>query len=162
MREALEHLDGADREALGVARALEQDRELLVLHPGARAAPPAPLLDHDAALLVDLLALEGDAAGPVLQDLEPSLEDLRVVGRDLQHVDGLVEAGVGVEVGPEAHADAFEVVDQLVAGEALVPLNAMCSTKWARPRWVSSSTIEPTLTSSRSSARSSGLGLART
>ena len=118
VREAFEHLHRADRDALGVPRALEQDRELLVLHPGARAAPPAPLLDHDAALLVDLLAVERDAAGPVLQDLEAALEDLGVVGRDLQHVDGLVEAGVGVEVGPEAHADAFEVVDQLVAGEA--------------------------------------------
>ena len=38
-------------------------------------------------------------------------------------------------------------------GKCSVPLKAMCSTKCARPRWSSSSSTEPALTTSRSSAR---------
>ena len=41
-------------------------------------------------------------------------------------------------------------------GKFFVPLNAMCSTKCASPCWSSSSTSEPTLTASLSSARFSG------
>ncbi|OFW04983.1 MAG: hypothetical protein A3H96_00265 [Acidobacteria bacterium RIFCSPLOWO2_02_FULL_67_36] len=41
-------------------------------------------------------------------------------------------------------------------GKCCVPLNAMCSSMCASPRGLSSSTIEPTLTTSRSSARFSG------
>ena len=37
-----------------------------------------------------------------------------------------------------------------------LPLKAMCSTKWARPSWSASSTTDPTLTTSRSSARWNG------
>ena len=115
----LEDLAVADRQPLGVARAVEEDGELLVAHARLGAAAESPLLDHDAALLVDLLVLEGDAVGPVLEDLEGRVDDLRVVGRDLEHVDRLVEARVGVDVRAEAHADALEVVDQLLLLEVL-------------------------------------------
>jgi hypothetical protein len=47
-------------------------------------------------------------------------------------------------------------------GKFFVPLNAMCSTKWARPRWSSSSSTEPAFTTSRSSARFCGRALRRT
>ncbi len=43
-----------------------------------------------------------------------------------------------------------------------VPLKAMCSTKCASPRWSSSSWSDPALSASHSSARFSGLRLART
>ena len=43
----------------------------------------------------------------------------------------------------------------------VVPLKAMCSTKWASPRWSSSSRMEPAFTTSRSSARFSGLAFLR-
>ena len=76
------------------------------------------------------------------------------VGRDGEHVDGLVEARVGVDVGPEAHPDALQVVRRAPASRSCaVPLNAMCSTKCASPRWSSSSSTLPAFTTSRSSAR---------
>ena len=43
----------------------------------------------------------------------------------------------------------------------VVPLNAMCSTKCASPRWSSSSRMEPAFTTSRSSARFSGFVFCR-
>ena len=47
-------------------------------------------------------------------------------------------------------------------GKCSVPLKAMCSTKCARPRWLSSSSTDPALTTSRSSARPRGCPFART
>src|SRR5437867_1884684 len=44
----------------------------------------------------------------------------------------------------------------------LVPRNAMCSTKWARPCWSSSSRVEPALTANQISARFAGRALRRT
>ena len=55
---------------------------------GAEAEPP--LFQDDAALLVDLVSLERDAAGPVLEHEERAIDDASVVGRDLELEDGLV------------------------------------------------------------------------
>jgi hypothetical protein len=56
---------------------------------------------------------------PVLEDVEGAGDERGAVGGDLQLVDGLVEAGVGVEVGAESHADALEVIDDLLLLEVL-------------------------------------------
>jgi len=111
VRERLEALLGADGQPLGVTRSLQQDRELLVAHPGARAASLPPLLDDDAALLVDLGRREGQVVRPVFQDQERFLEQLRLVGGNLQHVHGLVEARVGVDARAGAHPDRFHELD---------------------------------------------------
>ena len=108
-----------DRESFRVARTVEDDRELLILDPRRAPPPSAPLLDHDTALLVDLLRVEDDATGPVHQDLEGRREHLGVVHRDLQHVHRFVEAGVGVDVGSKPHPDRLEVVHQLQLLEVL-------------------------------------------
>ena len=62
--EVVDDLHGADRDALGVTRALQHDRQLLVLHPGAGAAAQSPLFLDDAALLVDLRRVEGTGRAP--------------------------------------------------------------------------------------------------
>ena len=118
-RSTFEDLPLTDRETLGVLRSGEQDGELLVTDSclGAEAEPP--LLDHHAALLVHLLLLEGHRLSPLAQDLEARLEQPGLVGRYFEHVDGFVEAGVGVDVGTEAHAGRLEIVDQLETGEVL-------------------------------------------
>ena len=150
----------ADRHPLGVARALEQDRELLVLHARARAAAQPPLLDDDAALLVDLLRVERQVVRPVLEDEERLLQDLRLVGRDLQHVDRLVEARERVEARPEPHADRLQERDDLLLREVLraVERHVLDEVREARagrrPRG-----REPALTTSRSSARFSGFAV---
>ena len=120
--EALDDLQFPDRQALGVARALKEDRELLVADPGAGTTAQSPLLDDHAAFLVDLLVVEHLTVRPVLEDLERGGDEFGAVGRHHQHVDGLIEARIGVEVGPEAHADPFQVVDQLLLLEMLGPV----------------------------------------
>ena len=118
-RDLSQHLRIADRQPLRVARAVEAIGDLGVAEPrsGTPAAPP--LLDHDATLEFDLLVVQGDGAGPVLEHQERLVQDVRVVRRHLQHVDRLVEAGVRVDVRPEAHADALQVVEQLRLFEVL-------------------------------------------
>ena len=44
---------------------------------------------------------------------------LGLVGRHLEHVDGLVEAGVGVDVGAEAHAERLDERHELLLGKVL-------------------------------------------
>ena len=110
--EALQALFGTDRQPDRVLRPPEQNRELDLVDAGSGAEPQAPLLDDDPTLLVDLLALERHRTGPVLEDLEGSIDDDLLVGRDRQHVDGLVEARVGVDMGPEAHPERLQRVDQ--------------------------------------------------
>ena len=115
--EALDDLLLAVGEALGVAGALEEDGELLVPDARLGALAQAPLLDDDAPLLVDGLGLEGQVVGPVLHDQERVPEDGLGIRRDLEHVDRLVEAGEGVEVGTEAHADRLHEFDELLLRE---------------------------------------------
>ena len=104
----------ADGDALGVPGVGEEHGQLLVEHAQAGALAAAPLLDDDAPLLVDLLAVEGDAVGPVLEDLEGLLHHLHRVEGHGELVHGLVEAGVGVEVGPGAQSHRLEVGPQLL------------------------------------------------
>ena len=47
------------------------------------------------------------------------VDELRLVGRDLQRVDRLVERRVRVEIGAEPHADLLEEVDERLLREAL-------------------------------------------
>ena len=115
--EGLDDLFLADGQALGVARAPQQDRELRVAHPGVGPPVEAPFLDDDAALLLDGRRVEAQPVGPILEDEERRLQDGRGVRGHLEHVDRLVEAGEGVEVGPEAHADGLHEIDELLARE---------------------------------------------
>ena len=49
----------------------------------------------------------------------------------------------------------------LCPGKCFEPWNCMCSTKCARPRWSSSSSTDPALTTSRSSTSRAGFGFGR-
>ncbi len=107
----------ADRQPIGVARALEQHRQLLLQRPRVGAEAEPPLLEDDAALLVDLVGFEGDVGGPVAEDEEGAIDDRAVVGRNLQQVDRLVEAGVRVDVGAEPHPRRLQERDDLLLRE---------------------------------------------
>ena len=100
-----------------VARVLEQHGRLRVLHPGVRAAALPPLLDDDAALLVDGVRVERQPVGDVAEEDERLAQRLGVVGRHVQHVRRLVEARVGVHAGAQPHADRFHELHQVLLGE---------------------------------------------
>ena len=102
---------------------MKDDRRLLVeeAHTGATTEPP--LLEHHAALLVDLERIERHAVRPVAKDADRFTQELGSVGRYLEGVDRLVERRVRVEVGAEGHAALLQEVDE-----------PMCSTKCASPR----------------------------
>ena len=120
--ERLERPLVADGKPLGVARALEEDRELLVRHARVGATAQSPFLDDDTALLFDLRRIQRDPARPVLEDVECLALDARRVGRDLQFVDRLVEARRGVDVRAEPHPDGLEVAHELILREAGRPV----------------------------------------
>jgi hypothetical protein len=109
----------ADRQPLGVVRALQHDRQLLVLDAGERAPAHAPLFLDDAALLVDLDGIQRQAVRPVLENQERPVEHVGLVGRHLQHVDGLVEARIRVDARAEAHAERFEELDRRLLRKVL-------------------------------------------
>ena len=114
-----EHLRLADRAPHGVAGIAEQHRKLAVPDAGGSAAVGAPLLHDHVPLLHHLVGIEGDGVGPVGENAKPGLQRLRVGGGEFELVHGFVEAGVGVEVGPEPAAERFQVFDDFVLGEAL-------------------------------------------
>ena len=112
-----------DRHALAVLVAREGELEEALLIARVPAITAAPLLLDDAALGVDLLVLEAEAIAPVVEDEDAAIHDALAWDGDVhQRVDGLVEAGVGVDVAPEAGADAFEEVVDALAGEVLRPV----------------------------------------
>ena len=99
-----------------------QNRELLVADPGAGAEPATPFLDHDAAFLVHLLRIQCEPACEVGECVQPVRHDLGRVSRQLEHVNGFVEAGVRVHVRTEAGARALEVRDELARLEMRAPV----------------------------------------
>ena len=118
-RRLLEHFRQSDRQPLGIARALEDHRQLLVGEARSGAEPAAPLLEDDAAFLLDLGRQQRDAGGEIAQHEHAAIDIARAIGRNLEHVDRLVERRRGVDVRAEARADRFEERDQLARLEML-------------------------------------------
>ena len=112
----LDDLLQADRQPHRVPGVAEQHRVLPVADALAGAPAEPPLLQHHAAFAFHLIRVQGHRVRPLAEDVEGGRDHLGI-GGDLQQVHGLIEAGVGVEVGPEGGADRFQVVDDLVAGE---------------------------------------------
>ena len=76
-RRVLQDLGQADRQALGVARALEDHRQLLVGQARAGAEPAAPFLEDDAAFLFDFGGQQRDAGGEILQHQHAAIDVAR-------------------------------------------------------------------------------------
>ena len=104
-RPVLDDLGLADRQPVGVMRAVIEHRHLLAEDAVLGALPEPPFLEHDTALLLDLAIAERRPAREVRQRIEPACQHRGAVGRDLEHVHRFVEAGVRVGVRTEAHAD---------------------------------------------------------
>ncbi len=79
----------------------------------AGALPQSPFLDDHAALPVDLLRVERHRTGEVGQRQQSLVDQPWLVGRDLEHVDRLVEARIRVDVRTEAGPCQLEVRHEL-------------------------------------------------
>ena len=75
---------------------------------GASGTTCAPLLVDDATLLVYLGILEQQVMAPVVEHQQAGVDDTLTLQRSRTDViDGLLNAGIGIEVGAELHADGL-------------------------------------------------------
>ena len=115
----LQNVKLTDGHTVGIAGTLHQDRPILFAHTVVGTEAEAVFLDDDTAFLVNLLVVVKETGGPASQDLEAEVDVGGIVERHGDHIDRLVEAGVGVQVGAEHHALAAQLVNHGVARETL-------------------------------------------
>ena len=118
-REGPQDLGLADRQPIGVTRVIEEDRDLFVADPRSGAEAAAPFLDDDAALLVDLEGIQRQSAGEVGECGQALLDDRRLVRRQVEHVNGVFEAGLRIHMRAEPGADRLEIGHQFTRLEVL-------------------------------------------
>ena len=79
-----------------------------------------PLLADHLPLLVDLLIGQGQATRPVVQDQQTGVRHPRLFhGSIHHHIDGLVEAGISIEILSTPHTGPFDEVIHAMSGEVL-------------------------------------------
>ena len=114
-RHRLDRLVGADGLATVVLGAVQVHRLCRAGDPALeRLVTLAPLVQHDALLLVDLVGLQGCRRQPFAQHVEPCCQVARVARRHGELVDRLVVRGVRIDVCAEGHAEPAKRVDQFV------------------------------------------------
>ena len=115
----LQNVKLTDGHTVGAAGTLHQDRPILLAHTVHGTETETVFLDNDTALLVNLLVVEEQTGSPATEDFETEVYVGGIVRRHGDHIDRLVEVGVGVEVGAKHHALAAELVNHSVARETL-------------------------------------------
>ena len=114
--EVVHHAHQTDGHALAVLRTRVQRLELVLEHALLGAAAQAPLLVDHAALLVDLLVGEQQAVTPVLEDQQARVDSaLAGAGHVVDVVNGLGNAGIGVQVLTEGYTQRAGIVDDALA-----------------------------------------------
>ena len=110
----------SDGQSFAVFRAGVHLRKAACLHALLRSLAHAPLVVHDVSLLDDFVFFEQQPVRPVLQDEQAGVDGRSALRGHVAHaVDGLVDAGVGIQVTAELHAERACEVDDAVAGEVL-------------------------------------------
>ena len=80
----------------------------------------SPLIVDDVALLHDLVLLEQQSVGPVLEDEHAGVEGRLTRGGNIADaIDGLVDRGIGIQVAAKLHAERTCELDEIVALEVL-------------------------------------------
>ena len=118
-RRLLEDVNLADGLAVRHPLARQQIFEARLVDPVGRAVAGALLREHHSAFAVHGGLRDGQFGGRLAQQLQRGVDRLRVGLRQVELVDGLVEAGLGVGVGAEGEAQAFEDLDHLALGHGL-------------------------------------------
>ena len=102
--EAVNHAHQTDGHAAAVLRAGIQRLELVLEHALLGAAAQAPLLVDHTTLLVNLLVGEQQTGAPVLEDEQTRVDSaLARAGHVVDVIDGLGNAGIGVQVLTEGY-----------------------------------------------------------
>ena len=114
---SLQNVKLTDGHTIGVAGILHEDRPVLLAHTVVGTETETVFLDDDTALFINFLVVIKQTSGPATEDLEAEVDVVGIVERHGDHIDRLVEAGVGVEVGTEHHTLAAQVVNHAVARE---------------------------------------------
>src|SRR4030095_646595 len=109
----------ADRYSIGVAGPFEHDGPDLRQHTLTCSAAYPPFLHDNSALFLDLIRIERDVMCPVFEDQQRLVHSLRFIGGNLEHVDRLVKAGVGIQIGAEAHSQRLDELHKLLLWKGL-------------------------------------------
>ena len=113
--ESADDLLQADRQTVGILRALQHDGPSGLAQTLLGAQTAAPLLEDDAALVLNLVVVEEELAGPAVEDFETHLDEVGIVGGELDVVDSLVERSPGVDAAAELDTVLLQGADHLVA-----------------------------------------------
>ncbi len=117
-REVVHNLHGADGQTVAILGGGIQIREHTLEDTHLTYVGLTPLLVDHTALLVDLLGIESEVVGPVMENEQTGvLNALAGDGNIRDIVDSLVNTGIGVEIGSETHTDCGQPVAELIAGE---------------------------------------------
>ena len=115
----------SDGVSFSVLRTRVELGEVALEHAAAGRGAQAPLLVDDTALLVYLLGLQQQTVCPVAQDEQARVEcALACRGHVADAIDRLVDAGVGIQVASELHADLLAVGYHFVALEVVGAVEA--------------------------------------
>ena len=123
IREIVDNAHQADRHTVSVLGVGIELRQYVVINPHDRAAAQLPFLVDDPAFLVDFLVGKRQAVRPVLEDQQAGVECALAGRRHVADtVDGLVDAGIGIQVAAELNAERTGEFQQCGVGEVLRPI----------------------------------------
>ena len=123
IREIVDNAHQADRHTVSVLGVGIELRQYVVINPHDRAAAQLPFLVDDPAFLVDFLVGKRQAVRPVLEDQQAGVECALAGRRHVADtVDGLVDAGIGIQVAAELNAERTGEFQQRGVGEVLRPI----------------------------------------
>ena len=124
----------ADREPLGVPRAVEQDGKLRVLDPLVGAESEPPFFQDDAPLAVDLLRIERDVLRPVFEDEQRPVHHHGLSAGTCSSYTVSSKLVCAFTCAPNRMPSDCMKPATACRGKCRVPLKLICSTKWASPR----------------------------
>ena len=119
------HAHQSDGEALSVFAVRIECFKVTLQHTVHSRGAQAPLLVYHATLLVNLLGVEGKPRRPVTQYEQTAVERALTAGRHIVDVvNGLVDTGIGIQVGAKFHTNAATILYQGVALEVVAAVES--------------------------------------
>mmetsp|Transcript_14752 Transcript_14752/g.35047 ORF Transcript_14752/g.35047 Transcript_14752/m.35047 type:complete len:267 (-) Transcript_14752:286-1086(-) len=112
-RALLDHFQLAYREPFRILAPVHERGHIVLVCPPVRRPPLPPLLEDDAALLLDVLGAAAHVEGPLPQHCQALLQQAFRIDGHVQVVDGLVKRRIRVLAGTEAGTDGLEEAHHL-------------------------------------------------